>query len=381
MYFKYLIALTVVFATRMTGIQNAFATKNSMALIETNTNEDMELIQISSSTERYASFLAKQDEPAAPSVIEFDIHMVSQWWKQQDLFVDADQLNAGVGDKIQVTCPGSIKVHNAWGTMNLEDCHEEKNHLGETVTECTIHNTGGWTTVLSLGMQVAALHEENQGTCRLQAAVAEPEREQEDLLKVDDEEQAEFDAEDEVPESDEEDEVPAVDEENEAKSDDEEDEAKSDEEDEAKSDEEDEAKSDDEEDEAKSDDEEDEAKSDEKEDEAKSDDKKDEAKSDDEDEAKSDEKEDGAKSDDEEDEAKSDDEESDTTDESEGDAITRAAEWSRNNFKWIEHWSEEGKDHHRSLCEEGNYHQSVFDDIWWNRENRDIAEVQELTDD
>ena len=373
MYFKYLIALTVVFATRMTGIQNAFATKNSMALIETNTNEDMELIQISSSTERYASFLAKQDEPAAPSVIEFDIHMVSQWWKQQDLFVDADQLNAGVGDKIQVTCPGSIKVHNAWGTMNLEDCHEEKNHLGETVTECTIHNTGGWTTVLSLGMQVAALHEENQGTCRLQAAVAEPEREQEDLLKVDDEEQAEFDAEDEVPESDEEDEVPAVDEENEAKSDDEEDEAKSDEEDEAKSD--------DEEDEAKSDDEEDEAKSDEKEDEAKSDDKKDEAKSDDEDEAKSDEKEDGAKSDDEEDEAKSDDEESDTTDESEGDAITRAAEWSRNNFKWIEHWSEEGKDHHRRLCEEGNYHQSVFDDIWWNRENRDIAEVQELTDD
>ena len=372
MYFKYLIALTVVFATRMTGIQNAFATKNSMALIETNTNEDMELIQISSSTERYASFLAKQDEPAAPSVIEFDIHMVSQWWKQQDLFVDADQLNAGVGDKIQVTCPGSIKVHNAWGTMNLEDCHEEKNHLGETVTECTIHNTGGWTTVLSLGMQVAALHEENQGTCRLQAAVAEPEREQEDLLKVDDEEQAEFDAEDEVPESDEEDEVPAVDEENEAKSDDEEDEAKSDEEDEAKSDEEDEAKSDDEEDEAKSD---------EKEDEAKSDDKKDEAKSDDEDEAKSDEKEDGAKSDDEEDEAKSDDEESDTTDESEGDAITRAAEWSRNNFKWIEHWSEEGKDHHRRLCEEGNYHQSVFDDIWWNRENRDIAEVQELTDD
>ena len=39
----------------------------------------------------------------------------------------------------------------------------------------------------------------------------------------------------------------------------------------------------------------------------------------------------------------------------EDEAIQRAAEWSRNNFKWIAHWGEGGKEHHRKLCNEGNY--------------------------
>ena len=63
------------------------------------------------------------------------------------------------------------------------------------------------------------------------------------------------------------------------------------------------------------------------------------------------------------------------------DVIQIAAEWSRNNFQWIEHWGDDAKDHYRRRCEEGKYRQAVFDDCRWNRDMSDTPEVQGLTDD
>ena len=59
------------------------------------------------------------------------------------------------------------------------------------------------------------------------------------------------------------------------------------------------------------------------------------------------------------------------------------AEWVRWDMQeHMQHWSEEGKDHHRRLAQEDNYHQALYDHILWCRDNHpEMRLVQDLGDD
>jgi len=61
------------------------------------------------------------DDEEAP-FIEFNVDMANSWWEQVDLETNAHILDVGVDDWLILTCPGYIRMQNAWGTMTLGSC-------------------------------------------------------------------------------------------------------------------------------------------------------------------------------------------------------------------------------------------------------------------
>jgi len=61
------------------------------------------------------------DDEEAP-FIEFDIDMANSWWEQVDLETNAHILDVGVTEVMRLSCPGYIRMQNAWGTMVLGSC-------------------------------------------------------------------------------------------------------------------------------------------------------------------------------------------------------------------------------------------------------------------